>query len=657
MSTSKAHRRPLPIAMLAVLSLLLAMVATVATGSRPAGATVIPAASDAVASAPLWTLSAGAQQVDSDNTSATATDTNADAVVAQAAASHVVGQTLWYRLAPGPGRITIAVESHAVTHVAAALATEPDGDSFITNPQATFSAIQGVDVTVNDTENAEGLTARADTSAADSPAGFAFTADVAHIVADGNHSYYLGFGTDEVGAADPTGSITVSITYVPAPDNDNYPGATIPSATTTASFTGDTTGATPGFDDTSTPDDPMLQTDAAHSVWYQWTAATTGPFTVSLSTAAGQLPAVFGVYGPHSSASDSPPSNAQPIVGSGTSSPFETSARYWSYPGQVFYIMIDGQQDANNIPQSGPYDMTLTTAVAPANDDVNNASVLPSHGLASVTGTNVNASARYFESNDGGDTAGEEFLGVSFNNFQQHSVFYSFTPTKSGDVVVYTSGPLDTDLAVFDESNFFASRGENDNYTTSGTFSRLSFQAVAGTLYLIGVDGSSAANYPVGSFGLHLDETPVNNSVSGASYLAKTTKTVVTHKKHKRHTTKVISSKASGSVRGSTVFADHQTGEKALNGGAADLWYTFVAPKAGSYKFTETLTGGRALLAGYSATKSKSNLGLKLVNDAAAVVAGKPVSIVLKAKAGQSFLIAVDGRSGDFGAYSLAWKP
>ena len=187
-------------------------------------------------------------------------------------------------------------------------------------------------------------------------------------------------------------------------------------------------------------------------------------------------------------------------------------------------------------------------AAAPANDDFASAIAL-SGSTAIASGNSTGATA---------DTGQPAFLGTS-------SVWYSWTAPSSGTVAVSTAGSsFDTKLGVYTGTAVNALTpvlaGENDNY--GGIQSQVVFVATAGTVYQIGISGSSAE---VGFFnlGIALVTAPANDNLANATDLG---------------------SAATFSVPGDTTYATAEAGEL-FNGIGRTIWYKWTAPSTGSFQF------------------------------------------------------------------------
>lgn len=607
------------------------------------GAQAISPSNDDIANAAALTLTSGVASTPTvDNSGATTEDSNADEYLYE---GHDYSASVWYKFQPGQGRVSITFSSPTIPNVVATVLTTSDNDPPDGN-NSDFSQVGGDDNIIN-TDSNNPSTAQARTNGTNSSQTFSFQTDN-YWVADSNHYYYLGLATS-TDDSPVTGLINLSVTWTAAPANDNFANATAISTSQTT-YTGDTTTATPELDDNNSNVDPYVGQSSMFSVWYKFTPASNGQVAFSDSGTTAFTPVFEFCTSTVPSASDCSDND---VTDSGSDPPLR-SAKITVAKNTTYYLFLDGLASGTTGRNGfGAYSFTFTFTAAPANDDPAGAVLLKPTGVSVVTGTNVGATA-------------EDYNGMYFNGGEQHSVFYRFKPDKGGTYVLFTGGTLNTDVAVFRGSAAagFSNIAENDNYSAGRKFSRLSFTAGSGGTYTIGVDGAESANYPQGTFTLVLGPEAANDNHGAAAYLAKSKATKIVKKKHhKKKKVKFTASKGSGKVSGSTDFATFESDEKSPKSytGKADVWYTFVAPKAATYTFTESMTdvetgsAGPALIAAYSG-KGTSNFGLKLVADDSNPSTKAPAKIKLKAKAGQKFLISVDGDTGVFGSFTLSWS-
>lgn len=209
------------------------------------------------------------------------------------------------------------------------------------------------------------------------------------------------------------------------------------------------------------------------------------------------------------------------------------------------------------------------------------------------------------------------------------SVWWTWTPKDSGHVILDTTDSLaDTTLAVYVGSALANLRNvvANDDAEAGQTYSRVEFDAIAGTTYHFAV----ATRGATGAFvGLHLSAVPAHNAFAAAKAL-----------------------NGVGFVEeGTTLRANSEPGENLFAGKAKgrSLWYRWTAPATRNYQLsvaspdgtgdpiTGVYTGGALTSLREIVTDDDSGYGL----DAYAT---------FNATAGMTYLIAVDDRSGSVGA-------
>jgi hypothetical protein len=164
---------------------------------------------------------------------------------------------------------------------------------------------------------------------------------------------------------------------------------------------------------------------------------------------------------------------------------------------------------------------TDVDAVRPANDRFADAQPLTGIDVARTADTNVGATK---EGSAEPDHAG---------NGGGASVWYRWTPTRNGPVVIDTIGsahaggtPLDTVLAAYHGPGLahLTVDAANDDRAAGSPASRITFAAVAGRTYVIAVDGHRGATgfADTGTVALHLAQTPAPDTTPPANPTALT---------------------------------------------------------------------------------------------------------------------------------------
>ena len=206
----------------------------------------------------------------------------------------------------------------------------------------------------------------------------------------------------------------------------------------------------------------------AKSVWWSWTATSTG--TCTLSTAGSGFDTVLAVYqGSSVGALNAVASNDNAAIGGITST--------LSFPvtsGAVYRIAVDGKSAASGA-------ITLkgsVTVPGPANDSFSSAAAVTGTSF-SVTGSNAGATIEVGEPRHAGQTGGR-------------SAWWTWIAPSSGTLTVTTQGStFDTLLGVYTGSALqsLTRIGSNDDEASSVRTSRVTITVVGGTAYRIAVDG------------------------------------------------------------------------------------------------------------------------------------------------------------------------
>jgi len=258
-------------------------------------------------------------------------------------------------------------------------------------------------------------------------------------------------------------ALVASIPSTPIrPANDSFAGAV---AVSGSSWT--LSGS--NVDATSEVGEPQHAGSApAKSVWWSWTATSTG--TCTLSTAGSGFDTVLAVYqGSSVGALNAVASNDNAAIGGITSSV--------SFPvtsGAVYRIAVDGKSAA-----SGAIALKGSLAVpGPANDSFSSAAAVTGTSF-SVAGSNAGATIEVGEPRHAGQTGGR-------------SAWWTWIAPSSGTLTVTTQGStFDTLLGVYTGSAFqsLTRIGSNDDESSSVRTSRVTITVVGGTAYRIAVDG------------------------------------------------------------------------------------------------------------------------------------------------------------------------
>jgi PASTA domain len=256
-------------------------------------------------------------------------------------------------------------------------------------------------------------------------------------------------------------------------------------------------------------------------------------------------------------------------------------------------------------------------AAAPANDDFHNAAVYTTRAIV-VEGTTVDATKQAGEPDHAGNAGG-------------HSIWYTWTTPVAGRATVSTCGTeFDTLVGVYTGTTVADLDEVAANDDGCGDQSLVSFQAEAGGIYRVAVDGADSASGPVW---LSLSVAPPNDDFADAQDLTGD----------------------SGSVMGTTVGSSSEAEEPDHYGdGWNSVWYEWTAPSSGWATFETCGTGTPfdTILAAYTGG-GLTELVQVAGNDDACGYASR---VVFQASAGSVYRIAVAGYEGETGDFTLTWN-
>ncbi|HEX8745528.1 MAG TPA: proline-rich domain-containing protein [Thermoleophilaceae bacterium] len=387
-----------------------------------------------------------------------------------------------------------------------------------------------------------------------------------------------------------TGAFKLSLRHAPPPAND-----LLAAAETLAGPVASTTGTLLGA--TAEAGEPSPGGAAGATVWYAWTAPTSGPTALRLGTTSFN----FGVSVYTGDAIDS-----LSLLSSGSSS---ASPSFRATAGRRYLIAIDG----GSRPDHGDFKLDLKHDPSPANDDFLAAAPLAG-SLETRSGTTAGATA---ETDD---------------PLRYGSVWYSWTAPADGAVSIDTAGSaFNTVLGVYTGSALGAltSAAYNDNASYGVTTSRVTLRVTAGTTYRIGVGGYWPDSRGEFKLRLSFSGPPANDAFASATSLPPA---------------------AAVSIPGTTLAAAAEAGEPAhysYESARASVWYAWTAPSGGALTIKATSEFQPVLAAYTGATVT----GLTRVRNQAQDWDGGPEQIRIRVEAGRTYYIAVDARyslGGDF---------
>ncbi len=244
---------------------------------------------------------------------------------------------------------------------------------------------------------------------------------------------------------------------------------------------------------------------AAVSLWWEWTAPATG--TVSIDTSGSAYDTVLAVYAAPDTTTPSLPGGLALLASNDDDTGSQTSRlTFAAQAGVAYEIAVDGKSGAAGL-------TLLNLGTTPANDSFASPAVLS--GVSThLTATNAHCSRESGE---------PHILGFAGGT----SLWYRWTPPLTGRYQVSAvSTDFDPLLAVYTGDSLGALNlvSASDNTDTAGvqTGSLCTFNASAGTAYLISVDSKSASS--VGLFTLSLADSlwqaVTNDTVTGPPAVA-----------------------------------------------------------------------------------------------------------------------------------------
>lgn len=326
------------------------------------------------------------------------------------------------------------------------------------------------------------------------------------------------------------------------------------------------------------------------SVWWTWTAPFTGGATIT--TAGSDFDTVLGVY------TGATVSALTTVVGDGRQH-LPCSVTFKATNGVTYKIAVDGYGGV-----SGNILLGLSLATQPSNDDLTNHLEIPS---GTTVAQNFGATLEPTVAAIAGVPGGK-------------SLWWSWTPTSNSCVTITTEGSdFDTALSVSTLLNYFGFLSlipvaSNDD-VPGDVVSSVTFNAKAGTNYIIGVDGY---NRNGGNINLQITPFvgPTNDNFASPTVITGTNITVA------------------GSNRGATA----EISEPAHNNNTASrsVWWQWQAPISGGATIDLHGTGFPTVVAVYTGSALASLTPIEAGFD----------HVVFKAVAGTQYRIAVDSNTG-----------
>ncbi|OWY62999.1 hypothetical protein B7486_55440, partial [cyanobacterium TDX16] len=413
------------------------------------------------------------------------------------------------------------------------------------------------------------------------------------------------------------GPFTLTWNLVPAgptaPANDDFADAqTISGATGSVTATNVEAGLEGGE-----PDHAGATGAAGRSVWYRYTPTTSGTLTVGTCTG-GDLDTVLGVYtGTTVNVLTEVADGDDDCGGEGDRARVILPVA----GGTTYRIAVAGYQG-----DAGAFTLSWSLVASPANDAFASAQTIT--GLTgNVAGTTVGASTQTGEPNH-----------ASSAQSDGRSVWYSYTPTASGQLTVdtCTGTAYDSIIGVYTGTAFNALNGVANGDDECGSNARATFAVTSGTTYRIAVAGFGDGSGP---FTLTWNlvpagpTPPANDDFADAQVLTG----------------------ASGTVTGSTVGATGEAGEINHAGNTRpnirSVWYAYTPATSGLLNVDSCAsTGLETTLGAYSGSA---------VDDVEVLASGfyecgNQARMQFAVTAGTTYHIAVARNYGE-GPFTLTW--
>ena len=392
------------------------------------------------------------------------------------------------------------------------------------------------------------------------------------------------------------GRITLIVTPQP-PSNDNFVDAiVIPPAG--GQVIGTNEGAT-----REAGEPPAHGVLCDSSVWWRWQSATDGPVTIN--TFDSEFDTTFAVY------TGTALGNLYRIdhsndIGEGTAGQVHFDAD----AGTTYWIAVGGVN--NSVGQIG---LNVITDI-PANDKFENSTRVHPNG-GRFLGTNVGATKEYAEPDHAG------YDGVA-------SVWWHWKPARSGPVSIdLADSDFDTTLAVYTGSAVgnLTEIASNDDSASGDKRSRVTFNASAGTIYRIAVDGYF---YEQGVIVMEVTPPPPDND-----------------NLYNAFTIAGSGGQISGNNRGAT-RESHEPLHAGRAGGVS-VWWKWTAHASGTTFITTHGSEFDTLLAVYTGNTPGGLVEVASNDDWSSLQS----QVQFQAVAGTIYKIAVDGYNGASGDIAL----
>jgi len=270
-----------------------------------------------------------------------------------------------------------------------------------------------------------------------------------------------------------SGNLRLALSFDRPPGNDSFASSQELGAGSTASAAGDTSFATHEEGEPIVGFNPW----GAASVWYSWTAPSTG--TATVDTANSSFDTVLGAFaGDRIGGLTLLASNDDATDDAPGGDVLTSRLKFRAEAGRTYRIAVDGRSPKG----VGGLELHLALVPGPANDPFASPRDLGRSTLANAQDDSTLATRE----------PGEPKPGWSFGDA---SLWYTWTAPFSGGVTVDTAGSsFNTVMAVYtgERLDGLARLAYNDDATEDTSSSRVRFRVEAGTTYRFVVDGRRA---------------------------------------------------------------------------------------------------------------------------------------------------------------------
>jgi hypothetical protein len=385
------------------------------------------------------------------------------------------------------------------------------------------------------------------------------------------------------------------------PANDNFANA----QTISGQLTSSNVQATKQTGEPNHADDP-----GGASVWYSWTAPSTGNFAVT--TCGSQFDTLLGVYtGSAVNALTEVASNDEGFRCSSDGSDHQSDLVFHATSGVNYKIAVDGYSAGGGTADTGNFLLSVSADTTPSNDNFSTPKVEGEPNVDGWTefGRNLSASKQTGEPNHAGNAGGA-------------SLWYSWTAPQSGHYQLDTCNTeVDTVLAVYTGSAVNSLTPIASDHDSCGFGSIVDLDAVGGTVYRIAVDGFDGAR---GDFWLAARKTnpPSNDKFVNAQTISGT----------------------NAHVTGTNIDATSEPGEPTgfVDGPLSSVWYSWTAPVSGQATMDACASDFDTVLTVFTGNALNA-LTRVTSNDDAPNCGFGGSRLILNVNGGTTYRIAVDG--------------